>query len=76
METNKEADLKAKSKEDKALRDLVWAKPNFEGFYIKHSRTLRRIVQLCDKECALKHAELGSSRGQGRDRRTSRKNVA
>jgi hypothetical protein len=57
METGKEADLEAKSKEDQALKDLVWAKPNFEGFYDKHSRTFRRIVQLCDRECALKHAE-------------------
>jgi hypothetical protein len=57
METCKEADLEAKSKKDEALKDLVWAKPTCEGFYDKHSRTLRRIVQLCDKECALKHAE-------------------
>jgi len=57
IETDKEADLEAKSKEDKALRDRVWAKPNYEGFYDKHSRTFRRIAQLCDKECALKHAE-------------------
>jgi hypothetical protein len=57
IETGKEADLEAKSNEDEALRDLVWAKPNFEGFYDKHSRTFRRIVQLCEKECALKHAE-------------------
>ena len=57
METGKEADLEAKSKNDQALKDLVWAKPNFEGFYDKHSRTFRRIVQLCDRECALKHAE-------------------
>ena len=57
IETGKEADLEAKSKEDQALKDLVWSKPNFEGFYDKHSRILRRIVQLCDKECALKHAE-------------------
>ena len=57
IETGKEADLEAKSKEDKALRNLVWGKPNFEGFYDKHSRIFRRIVQLCEKECALKHAE-------------------
>jgi hypothetical protein len=57
IETGKEADLEAKSKEDNALRHLVWSKPQFEGFYDKHSRTFRRIVQLCDKECALKHAE-------------------
>jgi hypothetical protein len=57
IETGKEADLEAKSKKDKALRDLVWSKPNFEGFYEWHSRTFCRIVQLCNKECALKHAE-------------------
>jgi len=57
METGKEEDLEAKSKKDEALKDLVWGKPNYEGFYARHSRTFRRIVELCDKECALKHAE-------------------
>jgi hypothetical protein len=57
IETGKEEDLEAKSKKDETLKDLVWGKPNFEGFYDKHSRIFRRIVQLCEKECALKHAE-------------------
>ena len=56
METCDEADLEAKSKKDKAMKRLVWTRPKFEGFWAKNSAAFRRIVQLCDKECALKYA--------------------
>ena len=56
METCDDADLQAKSKEDTAIEALVWTTPPFEGFWKLHSATFRRIVQLCDKECALKYA--------------------
>jgi len=50
IEASKEADLEAKSKEDKVLESLVWSKPQFENIYDHHSRIFRRIAQLCDKE--------------------------
>ena len=55
IEDSDEATLEKKWRSDEALVDLVWDRPNFEGFFQRHSATFRRIVQLCDKDCALKY---------------------
>ena len=50
------ASLKASSKQDKGVVNIVWSTPNFQHFFDRHALTFRRIVQLCETSCAEKFA--------------------
>jgi hypothetical protein len=50
------AALKAWSKQDKSVVNMVWNTPNFERFFDRHALTFRRIVQLVSQSCAERFA--------------------